>query len=99
MTTKPSTIVRQARKKLHLNQKDFAVQIGKTQSVLSRYESGSVEPPSRIIMHCMNILNTDPAPENTDSVDEIIQKIRALNGDQFSKIRKALNILLDELVA
>lgn len=93
----PSIVVRKAREKLLLNQKEFAKHIGKTQSVLSRYESERVEPPAQVLMQCVNILLSDPTPNSTDSVDEIITKIKTLDGEQFSRVRKALNILLEEI--
>jgi len=92
MLSDPSQIVRQARIKSHLNQRDFAISVGKTQSVLSRYECGKVNPPVRIIMHCMHILDDDSA---TSDIEKIIAKFRELDGDQYKKLREALNILLD----
>jgi len=98
MTSTPASIIRQARLFLKLNQKDFAEQLGKTQSVLSRYESGDVQVPSNIVMHCMHILNKDSTPNNSDSMKEIILKIRTLDGDQHRKLREALNIFLDKFL-
>lgn len=98
MHTPSSTIIK-ARNFLKLNQIDFAKKLGKTQSVLSRYESGSVNPPSEVIMHCMHILNISSTAENSDNVDEIIQKIKALSGEKHSDLRKALNIFLDNLLS
>lgn len=94
----PSSTITSARKLLQLNQEDFAKKLGKTQSVLSRYESGLVKPPSDIVMHCMHILNISDSEENSDSVDEIIHKIRALSDDKHTKLREALNIFLDSLL-
>jgi len=95
MLSEPSHIVRRARKKLQLNQSDFAASIGKSQGVLSRYESGKVYPPVSIIMHCMHILGDDSA---TADIEQIITKIRTLNGDQHIKLRQALNTLLDNCI-
>jgi transcriptional regulator with XRE-family HTH domain len=92
MTQSPAQLLKKARKKLALNQTEFAEQLGKTQGTLSRYESGSVPPPSEVIMHCMHILNSDPT---SDSVDDLIEKIGQLRGDQYAKLREALNTLLD----
>lgn len=93
-----STTILKARRILQLNQHDFAIKLGKTQSVLSRYESGDVQPPSDVIMHCMHILDEHSSLDYSDSVEEIVQKIRALNGDQYTKLREALNIFLDNLL-
>jgi len=91
-----SRLVRRARNKLQLNQVDFAEEINKTQSVLSRYECGKVIPPLKIIMHCMHILNE--VPSSTD-IEQIVTKVRALEGEQYVKIREALNTLLDKCVS
>lgn len=94
----PSSVIRQARKILKLNQSDFAQKLGKTQSVLSRYESGRVHAPSDIVMHCMHIIEKNTLLDNSDSMEEIILKIRRLDGSQHIKLREALNIFLDKLL-
>ncbi|MBV2139209.1 MAG: type II toxin-antitoxin system MqsA family antitoxin [Candidatus Thiodiazotropha sp. (ex Ctena orbiculata)] len=96
MTQSAAELLRKARKKLALNQTDFAKQFGKTQCTLSRYESGNVPPPSEVIMHCMHILNSDPT---SDSVDDLIEKIGQLRGDKHLKLREALNALLDSYLS
>lgn len=85
-------ILKRARKKLGLNQSSFAKQFGKSQGSFSKYESGNVPPPSEVIMRCMNILNTD---QISDSVDDLIERVGRLEGQRHSKVRKALNALLD----
>ena len=99
MIPAPSAAIRQARKILQLNQQEFAERFGKTQSVLSRYESGSVHAPSDIVMHCMHIINEESISTNSDDMEEIILKIRNLGGDQHIKLREALNIFLDKLLS
>ncbi|MES9964554.1 MAG: helix-turn-helix domain-containing protein [Candidatus Sedimenticola sp. 20ELBAFRAG] len=96
MAQSAAQVLKSARKKLVLNQSDFAKQLGKTQGTLSRYESGDVPPPSEIIMHCMHILNSDPT---SDSVEDIIEKIGHLRGDRHWKLRRALNALLDSYLS
>lgn len=88
-------IIRRARKKLELNQKDFAGQLGKSQSVMSRYESGAVIAPSTVIMHCMHILNEQNAAAD---MDELIKKLQRLDKPQFAPLRSCLNQLLDALL-
>lgn len=95
MLSEPSKIVRTARKLMKLNQEDFADRIGKTQSVLSRYESGKVKPPSEIIMHCMHILNQDSFSAD---IEQIISKVRFLDGEQHAKIREAISLILDKCI-
>jgi len=90
-----SKLVRDARRKLELNQVDFASKINKTQSVLSRYECGKVIPPSKVIMHCVHILNDE---SSSADIEQIITKVRALDGEQHMKVREALNTLLDKCI-
>lgn len=94
---KPRHIILQARKKLQLNQCSFAYKIGKTQSVLSRYESGKINPPWDIIIRCTNILNGDSTTDD-DDIEQIISKIRTLDGNQHIKLRQALNTLLNNCI-
>lgn len=95
MQSDSSVLVRRARRKLKLNQIDFAKEISKTQSVLSRYECGKVTPPQKIIMHCMHILNEG---SSSADIEQIVTKVRALDGEQYVKIREALNTLLDKCI-
>ncbi len=95
MQSDSSGLVRRARGKLKLNQVDFAKEISKTQSVLSRYECGKVAPPQKVIMHCVHIL--DDGSSSAD-IEQIISKVRALDGEQHIKVREALNTLLDKCV-
>ncbi|WP_080937509.1 helix-turn-helix domain-containing protein [Burkholderia plantarii] len=50
-------LVRDARRQLGLNQAKFALLLGKSQAVVSRYEKGRVDPPSDVVMHCVHILS------------------------------------------
>lgn len=92
---KASEIVRLARDKCALNQQDFAFLLGKTQSILSRYETGSVSPPAEIVIRCMHILK---GGESVDEIEAIVVKVRALNEPQFAAFRKSINLLLDAIV-
>jgi len=95
MSQQPSKVIQEARHFLQLNQTVFAKQIGKTQTTLSRYESGKVEPPSSVLMHCTHILTNDDA---NDEIEQIIDKVRTLDGEQHKKFREALNVLLDNSI-
>lgn len=95
MTEQPSKLIQEARHYLQLNQTVFAKQIGKTQTTLSRYESGKVEPPSSVVMHCMHILTNDDA---NDEIEQIIAKIKTLDGEQHKKFREAINVLLSNCI-
>ncbi len=49
-------IVSAARRSLGLSQALFARRIGRSQAVVSRYESGKVDPPATVMMRAMHIL-------------------------------------------
>ena len=69
-------LVNSARRKLGLNQKEFACYIGKSQGVVSRYESGAVEPPGEVIMHCMHILSaTSSFSTGLGALDDLLQTL------------------------
>lgn len=92
MNESAAEIVRSARKKLQLNQKDFGDTIEKTQCSVSRYETGDIPPPSGVVMHCMNILSNS---STSNDIDELINRVSELKGSEHSKFREALNIILD----
>jgi len=94
MKLEPHQIVRRARVISQLNQEDFAKSLGKSQGVISRYENGKVPPPSGVVMHCMHIMNTN---SDDSDIDQIISKVRSLDGDQYIEVRTALNTLLDSI--
>ena|GEM_PF-6343799 len=74
-----ATLVRSAREHLGLNQGEFAARIGKSQGVVSRYESGTVDPPGEIIMQCMHILHRDQAspPSHASSWPDLLTTLEA----------------------
>ena len=49
-------IVSAARRSSGLSQALFATKIGRSQAVVSRYESGKVDPPATVMMRTMHIL-------------------------------------------
>lgn len=60
-------LVRQARQQTGLSQSDFGSLVGKTQAVISRYENGAVEPPGSVIMHCVHLIGSHVAGDDTES--------------------------------
>jgi transcriptional regulator with XRE-family HTH domain len=60
-----ANLVRRARLKIGQTQGGFGRILGKSQGVVSKYESGKTEPPGEIVMHCMNILAGDSSSEST----------------------------------
>lgn len=94
-TSDLARLVRQARAKLNVSQTEFGRLVGKTQTVISRYEAGAVEPPGSIIMYCMHITGIESYPEagrlgsppdakRLAAVEKALgalqQAVRALNG-------------------
>lgn len=51
-------LVMAARAETGLSQRDFGARVGKSQGLISKYESGQVAPPASVMIHCMNILDT-----------------------------------------
>ncbi|MEB1955757.1 helix-turn-helix domain-containing protein [Xanthomonas campestris] len=48
-------LVKAARAKTGLSQRAFGARVGKSQGLISKYESGQVAPPASVVIHCMNI--------------------------------------------
>jgi len=90
---KPAQTIRLAREKKSMNQQEFAQHLGKTQSVLSRYENGKVNPPNEIYMHCMHIISEE---KTTSTIEQLINKVYLLDEEQYSQLRNALCILIDK---
>lgn len=89
-------IVASARKKLKLKQDAFGQLIGRGQSLVSKYETGKVDPPAFVVMHCMNILSAGQALEGDVSSIEVARLVESrLEGPQFSKIRAAIVSLVE----
>ena len=84
-TPLPAHLVRQAREARRLNQVDFAAELGKSQAVLSRYETGKVDPPTVVLMQCMHILR----PPSSPSLDAAVTTVR----DALDTLRLALDTL------
>lgn len=107
----PSELVRSARKRLALSQADFAQSLSRSQSVISRYESGGVEPEYDVIKICMHIMHNGKMPyekiETEDSKDtetgitvEGLAKLvkKKLRGDSKRELRLALSAFLKSIV-
>lgn len=85
----PREIVRASRSRLGLTQKDFAKRLRSRQSLISKYESGAVDPPATLIIHCMNILNADTAPWISE--DDLARLVKdELRGDKMGSVRFAV---------
>jgi transcriptional regulator with XRE-family HTH domain len=67
--TTPASIVRSARRHLGLSQAEFAEKVGRTQTVISKYEAGLVNPPALVVIHCMNVLAEQPLRQFESNAD------------------------------
>ncbi|WP_036304049.1 helix-turn-helix transcriptional regulator [Methylomicrobium agile] len=97
MISSVSELVRIARN--GLSQEQFAKELGVKQSSISRYEKGLVNPPARVIDHCLRLINqnqTNIAP----SAEELASKIlNHLTDIAAAETRMALDKIIDTLVA
>jgi transcriptional regulator with XRE-family HTH domain len=89
-------LVASARKIMGLTQKEFGVEIGRPQSLVSKYEHGFVEPPGHVVMRCMNILNNARRSEVSSSDVARIVEAR-LEAPGYSKLRGLLVELIETI--
>lgn len=79
-------------------QKAFGALLGGVdQALVSRYEAGTVDPPSKVIETCMQLLQ---AREETleYSATAIAQRIQTeLQGDEHAELRRAFVYMLDHM--
>lgn len=94
----PPEIVLSARKKVEATQMEFANLLGTTQSQISKYESGQVDPPSMLIIQCMNIMGYSLLPVPDISSDMLVKLVRTkLGSPERAEARKAVAILISSL--
>lgn len=63
--------------------------MGSRQSLISKYERNLVDPPSVLIMRCMNIVS--PSEEHQVTEDSLVQMVRdRLTGAEHAAARKAI---------
>lgn len=94
-------IVRKARGSL--TQQEFVAKLHQesniitSQGLISKYETGQVNPPTDIIDACMNIIQ-DVNIATDVSLDDLELKIRrVLTGPSKAQARKAFAVILDRL--
>lgn len=80
---------------MHLNQVDFGKYIGRSQGVVSGYESGDVIAPATVLIDCINILNERSTSED---MDQLIEKLKRFDKPEFANLRSSLGQLLDALM-
>ena len=82
-------IVRKAREFKGLSQQEFGRQIGRTQTVVSKYERGETPVPGEIVIQCMSLLGV--LDEVSPSADDVAELVRTVLGDpKKSKLRRAV---------
>jgi len=90
------SIVRNARKFRGLTQADFGKELGRGQSLVSKYEKGLVEPPGEVIMHCMTITG-GAAVMSPEEVARLVEQ--RLSSPEFARLRSALGALIQSMPA
>ncbi|AUU99608.1 hypothetical protein PUATCC27989T_05198 [Phytobacter ursingii] len=87
-----SEIIKLAMNKTELNQHDFSILIGRSQSQVSKYLTGKSDIPSDVNIQCMNIIkNIKP---DKDSHMELLIKVIQLQGDDNKALRRVLMELI-----
>ena len=79
-------------------QKEFGIRLGGVdQALVSRYESGDVDPPAKVIEACMQVLRARDDMHEF-SAKAIAHRIQTeLQGDEHSDLRRAFVYMLDGL--
>ena len=97
MISSVSELVRLARN--GQSQEQFAKELGVMQSSISRYERGSVNPPARVIDHCMYLVN-QRGIQAVPSAEQLATKIlNHLMDLEAADARLVLDKVIDTLVA
>lgn len=77
------------------NQTEFGVEIGKSQSVVSKYEKGITPPPPDVISHCMTIVMVSTGARAL-SLDQIVIKLRQAESLPVAPcLYQAVNAVID----
>lgn len=94
-------LVRTARKTKGLTQSEFAEELGRAQSLVSKYERGDVEPPGSVVIHCMNIVRPlqppSSAPASATDVARLVES--RLSSSGYEALRSALIRLIESVPA
>lgn len=94
----PAHLVKQVRISKGLNQQDFGKSFNKSQGEISRYESGEVEPPLKVVMYCMHELGLIDNPKPEITAKELARLVeQRLKGAKHIVTRKLLVELIERL--
>jgi predicted transcriptional regulator len=96
MSTLPSTpqeMVVQARSQLGISQEKFGRQVGASQSLISKYEGGAVDPPASVLMNCIHILSGSSSQAVTE------ESLTSLVSERLSgRSKAALRAVVAQLI-
>lgn len=85
-----ATVVRNARGRLGYTQGRMAEVLGVSQPNVSRYETGSAEPPATVLMHCLHICGlVSEVPAGLAREDQSWSEILAALGHLETAIHSA----------
>lgn len=83
-----AALVRQARQVTGDTQIAFADRLGVSQSLLSKYERGTVSPPAAVLVRCMEVLHLSV---DEVSQEELLKLVRTrLAGREMNAVRAAI---------
>jgi transcriptional regulator with XRE-family HTH domain len=91
-----AALVKTARKIRGLSQEEFAAELGKQQSLVSKYERGLVDPPGDVVIHCVTITRGEADQAvSPDSVAQLVQE--RLGEPEFARLRSAIAVLIESM--
>lgn len=83
-----AALVRQARELTDETQVEFAMRMGVSQSLLSKYERGYVAPPSPMLVQCLELLHLVPVKVSQEQLLELVRS--RLRGEEMAAVRTAI---------
>lgn len=92
-------LVRTARKTKGMTQTNFAKELGRGQSLVSKYERGEIEPPGSVVIHCMNIVRPVRHPPllAVTAIDVARLVESRLSSSEYEELRFALIQLIESM--
>ena len=92
-SVQPCDIVRTARERLGCSQREFARTVGSQQSLICKYERGAIDPPSPLVIQCMNLLELSALTWVSEG--ELVALVRSkLSGKDMGAARYAIAQLI-----
>jgi len=73
-------LVVMARTRMSETQTDFAHRVGKSQTLVSKYETGVIDVPGPVLMQCLHILQVDVGRSADVSVKELTSLLSKVLG-------------------